>query len=194
MESSPKRPYSAAARPIPVFAGLALLVAATLRSWQYIRSPIPPPGQTGLVGFDPAMIGSELFLGLWLISGASPNAARRLAIGCFSVFACYTLYEALAGKTDCGCFGQVHVNPWYTFILDVSLVLMLTFVGGRGTGIAGPSWWARKKRSLQRTAAQWNFALLVNIFALTNVAAGNWGDIMSAMKRVLLARKTFSVP
>ena len=44
------------------------------------------------------------------------------------MFACYAFYEALAGKADCGCFGQVHVNPWFTVILDITIVLALVFL------------------------------------------------------------------
>lgn len=110
-------------------AGTMLLASAALKSRQYTLSPVAPRGQWSIRGFEPALVGWETFLGLWLISGTSPVAARRVAIGCFGIFACYTLYEAFAGKTDCGCFGRVHVNPWNTLILDVLLVLMLTFLG-----------------------------------------------------------------
>ncbi len=111
-----------------VFLGAVLLCAATLNTWGFVHSPGPYAGVQGMPGFEPTLIALEILLGLWLISGASPSPARRLAIGCFSVFACYTLYEALAGKTDCGCFGQVHVSPWFTFALDVAAVLVLVFL------------------------------------------------------------------
>ena len=112
-----------------IAAGATLLGSAALKSWQYLQSPIPPCELQHFPGLEPVLITFETFLGLWLISGTSPVAARRVAIGCFGIFACYTLYEAFAGKTDCGCFGRVHVNPWNTLILDVLLVLMLTFLG-----------------------------------------------------------------
>ena len=124
-----------------------LLAAAALKVGQASRAAIHLPG------FGPMLTAFELFLGLWLISGTLPTAARRGAIGCFSVFACYTLYEALAGKADCGCFGQVHVNPWFTFILDVSLVLALTFLGKPGAGKAGNSRWAQRKWPVAAAAA-----------------------------------------
>lgn len=110
--------------------GAMLLGSAALKSWQYLQSPIPPYELQHFPGREPVLITFETFLGLWLISGALPVAARRAAIGCFSVFACFTFYEALVGKADCGCFGRVHVNPWYTFIMDLAIVLMLIFVAG----------------------------------------------------------------
>ncbi len=133
--------------------GAILLLSAALKSWQYLQSPIPPYELQHFPGLEPVLIAWETFFGLWLISGALPIASRRVAIGCFSVFGCYALYEAVSGRTSCGCFGQVHVNPWYTFILDVSLVLMLTFVGKHGTGNAEPSRWAQKKWPVAATAA-----------------------------------------
>ena len=133
--------------------GGLMLFAATLGALQAIHSPTPESGLRGLRGLAAALVAWEIFLGLWLISGALPRAARRVAIGCFSVFACYTFYEALAGKADCGCFGQVHVNPWLTFILDVSIVLALTFLSKPGAGKAGNSRWAQQKWPVAAAAA-----------------------------------------
>ena len=125
--------YLAAGNPIatPVLAsfavGLVLLFAA-MRGVQAIRSPTPAPRFWPFPGFLPVVVAWETFLGLWLITGTFAAAARRVAIGCFSAFACYTLFEALSGRTDCGCFGQVKVNPWFTVVLDVSIVLALLFL------------------------------------------------------------------
>ena len=126
-------------------AAAALFTAASLNAWRFIHSPILPSGVEGLPGFEPALIAFEIFLGLWLISGALPKAARRVAIGCFGVFACYAFYEALFGKTDCGCFGQVRVNPWFTFILDVAIVLALIFFARPSGKDTDPSRWSRRK-------------------------------------------------
>ena len=126
-------------------AGAVLLYGAAANAWQFTNSPASLAGIQGMPGFEPALIGFEIFLGLWLISGALPFAARRIAIGCFSVFACYTLYETLAGKADCGCFGQVHVNPWLTFILDVGMVLALLFFAQPGGHNAARSRWSKRK-------------------------------------------------
>jgi len=133
--------------------GAILLGSAALKSWQYLQSPIPPYGLQRFLCLQPMLTTFETFLGLWLISGASAIIARRVAIGCFGAFACYTFYEALAGKTDCGCFGQVHVNPWFIFILDASLVLMLKFLGKPGAGKAGDSRWAQQKWPVAAAAA-----------------------------------------
>ncbi len=125
-----------------IIAGAWLLCAAALGVWQFVHSPVSLTRLQRVPEFDPALIGWEIFLGLWLISGALPTAARRVAIGCFSVFACYTLYEAFAGKTNCGCFGQVHMNPWLTFVLDIAIVLVLVFLA-KPTVI--PSRWSQRK-------------------------------------------------
>ncbi len=110
--------------------GAILLLSAALKSWQYLQSPIPPYELQHFPGLEPVLIAWETFLGLWLISGALPIASRRVAIGCFSVFGCYAFYEAVSGRASCGCFGQVHVNPWLTVALDTAMVLALIFVAG----------------------------------------------------------------
>jgi hypothetical protein len=130
--------------------GAILLAAAVLKLYQHSQLPA---SSLELAWTEPLLVALETFLGLWLISGAFPMAARRVAIGCFGTFACYTLYEALIGKADCGCFGQVHVNPWFTFILDVSLVLMLAFLGKPGTSEAGPARSSRRKWPVAAAAA-----------------------------------------
>ncbi len=80
-------------------------------------------------GYDTRLdVGDDNMESFWLVSGTLPSAARRAAIVCFAVFGTYVLYEALAGKADCGCFGQVHVNPWYTFVLDAAIVLALAYL------------------------------------------------------------------
>lgn len=122
-----------------------LLCAATLNIRRFVHSPVPYGGVQGMPGFEPALIAFEIFLGLWLISGALPQTARKVAVSCFGVFACYTLYGALAGKADCGCFGQVHVNPWFTFILDVGIVLALLFLAGPGGKDIDPLRWPHRK-------------------------------------------------
>ena len=142
MEHITKPPNLVDAQPIAIFTGLALFLAATLNAWRYSHSSLFLPGLESLDGFDPVLIGSELFLGLWLISLTFPIAARRVAIGCFSVFSCYTFYEALSGKADCGCFGRVRVNPWFTMILDITIVLALVFLA---KPLGPPSRWSKRK-------------------------------------------------
>ena len=125
---------SALAVLVAASAGAVLVFAAGLEAWQFIQSPIPRSRWQGLPDFEAGLIGFESFLGLWLMSRALPGAARRVAIGCCSVFACHTLFEALSGRTDCGCFGQVKVNPWCTFILDIAIVLALVFLAKSAAG------------------------------------------------------------
>jgi thiol-disulfide isomerase/thioredoxin len=67
-----------------------------------------------------------LALGIWLLSGLFKRAAWLAAVACFSLFCCVTLYKGLTGAASCGCFGNVHVNPWVTlFAIDLPAVLAL---------------------------------------------------------------------
>ncbi len=133
-------------RAVSVITGGVLLTAAAGEALQLTHSPLPSPGLEGLPGFAPALIAWEIFLGLWLFSGVFPAAARKLTTGCFSIFACYAIYEAAIGRTDCGCFGQVHVNPWFTMVLDVAVVLALVFLAKPAAKSAvPPSRWASRK-------------------------------------------------
>ena len=48
-----------------------------------------------------------------------------LSLALFSAFACVSLCRALSGHANCGCFGTVEVNPWYTAMLDTAVVIAL---------------------------------------------------------------------
>lgn len=137
-----------------IFAGALLLASAALRSRQYALVPTGLRAHWSIPGLEPLLIASEIFLGLWLISGTLPRASRRAAVGCFSAFACYTLCRALAGKADCGCFGQVHVNPWLTFALDVCVALALLALAKPFAKYAiPPNRWAARRWPLAAAAA-----------------------------------------
>lgn len=109
-------------------AGVLLLVAAALKAWQFITSPVPAAPSVLPPRLYPALISAELFLGLWLVCGLFPSLARRVAIGAFAVFAAYTAYEGFLGRNSCGCFGKVAVNPWVTLVIDTTVVLLLLFM------------------------------------------------------------------
>ncbi|MCS6977897.1 MAG: DUF1573 domain-containing protein [Gemmatales bacterium] len=72
-----------------------------------------------------AVIELELFLGLWLLSGLAQRWARYAALVFFALLAVASLFMALEGRSHCGCFGRVEINPWWTFGLDVLAVLLL---------------------------------------------------------------------
>ena len=126
---------------MPYVAGLILLCSAVLKVWQMIQSPVLPPSPLGIPGFDFVLVGVEIFLGLWLFSGAFAGTARLAAILCFAIFGLYTLYEAVSGRANCGCFGQVSVNPWFTLTLDtiVLALLALSRCRRRPHGLRGSS-------------------------------------------------------
>jgi hypothetical protein len=67
----------------------------------------------------------ELTVGLWLVCGWRPQAARRSAIVLFFTFAAFSLYRSLSGYESCGCFGSFRVNPWLTFLLDLGVLGLL---------------------------------------------------------------------
>lgn len=105
--------------------GLLLLTAAGLKGYELATEPV---AQTGLLTSPWFLIGVvefELFFGLWLLTGLYRRLTWRVAILCFSAFACVSLYKAVSGEATCGCFGRVAVSPWYTLILDAVAVLAL---------------------------------------------------------------------
>ena len=74
--------------------------------------------QAGLIGY-------ELFIAAWLLSGFRPQWCRRVCVVTFSGFAGFSLSLVLSAAPSCGCFGQVRVSPWMALTLDMILVLLL---------------------------------------------------------------------
>jgi hypothetical protein len=105
--------------------GLLLLVAAALKGYQLGTGPVAESGLLTSRWFLIVVVEFELLLGLWLLAGGSPKCTWRLSVFCFLTFACVSLYEAICGRSNCGCFGNVVVNPRTTFALDVVLVAAL---------------------------------------------------------------------
>lgn len=106
--------------------GMLLLLAAVLKGYELLTVPVADSDIWSNRYFLIFTVEFELALGIWLLSGLFKRAAWLVALGCFSLFCCVTLYKALAGYGSCGCFGAVHVNPWVTlFAIDVPAVLLL---------------------------------------------------------------------
>ena len=42
-----------------------------------------------------------------------------------TVFAVFNLRAGWIGRASCGCFGQLSVNPWYAFGIDLAILLIL---------------------------------------------------------------------
>jgi len=106
--------------------GLLLLTGAVLKGYELLTTPTANTDIWSNRYFLIFVVEFELSLGIWLLSGLFKRAAWLVTLGCFSLFCCITLYKGLTGAASCGCFGNVHVNPWITlFVIDLPAVLLL---------------------------------------------------------------------
>lgn len=106
-------------------AGILLVGAAALKAVELVTDPaaalVHPLGPY----FVPVEIGIETGLGLLLLSGLYWRRLKWLVALLFTGFAGYSLYLALNGAKWCGCFGPLHINPWWTLGLDSVVALGL---------------------------------------------------------------------
>jgi hypothetical protein len=119
--STPLLKYSIIARLI----GLLLFAAAALK---FTALGIQPVRSSGILTSGPsqlALIVLEITLGVWLLSGRWPITSWLVAMIAFSGFAIVTFRQGWIGQASCGCFGKVSVSPWYTFALDLVMLVLL---------------------------------------------------------------------
>ena len=99
-----------------------VLVAAGLKAHELATRPLPETSWLTSRVSRLAIVQFELLFSLVLLSRISRRWKGDLAIVCFSVFACFSLFHAISGHASCGCFGNLDVNPWWTLTLDVFIV------------------------------------------------------------------------
>jgi len=123
--SSAIRAASRTTRRVYVVVGTLLLVAGALKVANLADDPAAD--EPVFANRELAALGvvAEFALGLWLLSGLFPRAARLSAVCTFTVFFVVSLERSWAGETSCGCFGAVSVPPWTTAGIDVLLIALI---------------------------------------------------------------------
>jgi hypothetical protein len=102
---------------VPAVLGLILSGAAVLKGYEVATEPTPEQNSWTSHAIDIPAVEAEFALGLWLLVGFKPKLARSVSLICFAMFLIAALFQAGSGKSSCGCFGKVEVNPWYTATL-----------------------------------------------------------------------------
>lgn len=118
--------------------GLLLLTAAGLKLYGLQSLPTTRSGIFSAAWLQVGLIELEMVLGLWLISGCYPIAARCSAVVVFGIFAVASAFAGWIGQASCGCFGELPINPWWTFVLDCSILAILTFTSPSRRGSDPP--------------------------------------------------------
>lgn len=110
---------------VPVVLGAVLLTAAALKTHQLATIPTAESVLFTSRWFLVSFVEFELALGLWLLVGAYLPQARLAALAAFASFAVVSLYQALAGRVSCCCFGRIPFGPRYTLVFDLIAIAAL---------------------------------------------------------------------
>jgi hypothetical protein len=143
-----KRSSTGAPGPIPFWLvqlvlGLVLIAAGVLKFHQILFQAQDESTQTQLL-----MVFAEVEIlgGVWMAGMFSPERTRWWFAAVFMGLACSSLFQALAGKCSCGCFGSLSINPWLVLVFDLAAVAALIWSrppGKSRTGFpANPLHWA----------------------------------------------------
>ena len=129
---------------VMTLAGLLLIAASVLKAHQVLNVYFYSWDEKGIWESWEMMlvqIPAEFALGVWMVSGLFRKAAWLAGTGAYGLFILVTLYKALSGDESCGCFGQVHVNPWITlFAIDIPFFVLLAVFFPRGKKLLPPPW------------------------------------------------------
>lgn len=110
---------------IRVVPAAIVLAAAGMKGHQLTMRPVLETGLFDSRWFLVALAECEFCLALWLLSAKSRKLTWTASLGCFVAFAGVSAYKGVSGELSCGCFGALQVAPWFTFVLDVTVVLAL---------------------------------------------------------------------
>jgi len=102
-----------------------LLVAAVLKVGQALVSPETDDPAGSWPSFILTVTALEAFLGMWMLAGIQPLAARIAALLLFSVFTGVSVAKGVGGADSCGCLGVFAVNPWGMAAVDGIVILLL---------------------------------------------------------------------
>lgn len=129
---------------VMTLAGLLLVAAAILKAHEVLNVYFFSWHEKGIWNSWEMMlvqIPAEFALGVWMVSGLFRKAAWLAGAAAYCFFIAVTLRLALMGAESCGCFGQVHVNPWVTlFSIDIPFAVLLLIFRPRGHKLLPPPW------------------------------------------------------
>jgi hypothetical protein len=171
-KANPNTPGPKCRALIPYLVSSFLLIASILKGYDLATIPTAETNLWTSRWFLIAVVEAEFALGLWLMSGLLSPFARWTALGVFMAFFFVSISKALAGETNCGCFGPVSVNPRYTAGLDFGVILCLYLWHPIRT--AGN---AARRTPLFRSTAIFVLLLLVGVLGGVIMGASRPGDI-----------------
>jgi hypothetical protein len=128
------RPKPRAYTAVRIVLGVLLLTAASLKIAGLAIDPWSQESVLWSLRVQVAAVEVESVLGLWLLSGWSLRTSWLLCLAFFASMAAISIYLVLEGQESCGCFGQIMVNPWLTFFLDLGAVALLLFCRPESSG------------------------------------------------------------
>jgi len=99
--------------------GLILVTAAVLKLLYWLEGPHDIEFTATSLSM-PALVAFEIFLGVWILSGMSPDASLLVVTGTFGIFAAVSLWKIAHGYRDCGCFGTWSLSPFVTYWIDIA--------------------------------------------------------------------------
>jgi hypothetical protein len=66
-----------------------------------------------------AEVAGEWLVAAWLLAGAAPFWARRVALAVLFFFVAASGWRLVSGLADCGCVGRVSMHPAWTVAVDL---------------------------------------------------------------------------
>lgn len=102
--------------------------AAALKGHALWNHPLSSDFLLGSRTAELGVIYGEVLVDLWLLSGWLWPLAWLTTFAVFTLFAMRSALQTWEGHASCGCFGQVHVAPWVTLLIDLAALSLLGLI------------------------------------------------------------------
>jgi len=101
---------------------VVLLTAGSLKAYGII---VNGDRLLGSVALSVCAVAVEFGVAATLMVDRDRRRAWLVGFGFFTFLALVAWFEARTGRANCGCFGPLRVNPWFTLAFDLSAVTAL---------------------------------------------------------------------
>lgn len=175
---------------VRILIGTLLLAAAALKAHALWAESTSPFGEFFAAKWGTVWMEFEIVLGCWLLWGAQPALLWVATFLTLLTLSAASFVMGVQQLPSCGCFGRVTINPWYTFALDLVLLVLLLLARPLLHGVNGRS---LRPSASSLLALAWILPVTGGVFAALGLALSLIDSDLVPVPLAGLASKPLSI-